>query len=512
MKGKMHCSISGEVPKVPVISVKSGHLFEKHLIEKYLKSESTCPVTGDELSIEDLKDVKVNKAVKPRPLTATSIPGLLNLFQNEWDDLMLETHTLKSHLDSTRQQLSQALYQHDAACRVIARLIRERDELKTQLTMYKQQIAEAAAATPQIEVTSAPSVEVQEEKQEEGISDAVLSKMTRKWKQLSKERKKRGIPDSLASAETLSKWAAKASHTVHKSDKPGILCLDLHPTDQDMVLTGGMDKEAVLFNKTSEQVVAKLSGHGKKVTTCSFHPHADRNLLFTTSADKTAKIWGSSGDAYECRMTLADHTAEVVGASVHATGDFLATASKDRTWAFYDVAQGGAATCLKIVQDPTVAGGFECVSFHPDGLILGTGTSDALIRIWDMKTQTNVASFEGHTGAVHAIAFSENGYYMASGGVDGAVRLWDLRRLKNFHNLDAGGTGGVGVRTVAFDRAGAYLACGGADIRLYAVKEWNELAALGAHEKPVTGVRFGPDAGFLASTSMDRSLKIFTEA
>lgn len=31
--------------------------------------------------------------------------------QNEWDDLMLETHTLKQHLNQTRQELSQSLYQ-----------------------------------------------------------------------------------------------------------------------------------------------------------------------------------------------------------------------------------------------------------------------------------------------------------------------------------------------------------------------------------------------------------------
>mmetsp|Transcript_4042 Transcript_4042/g.5619 ORF Transcript_4042/g.5619 Transcript_4042/m.5619 type:complete len:511 (+) Transcript_4042:107-1639(+) len=508
----MHCAISGEVPEEPMVSIKSGHIFEKRLILKYLQSESKCPITGNDLGVDDLKPLQTNKAVKPRPLSATNIPGLINLFQNEWDDLMLETFTLKQHLDSTRQQLSQALYQHDAACRVIARLIRERDEMKMQLTMYKQQIAEAAAAAPQLEPPPAPAapMEVEEEKKkEEGITESVLSRMTKKWKQLSKERKKRGVPDTLATPEVLQEWDATSSHTVHKSDKPGILCLDIHPTKKDMILTGGVDKDAILFNKSNEQVVATLSGHSKRISDCCFHPFADRELVFTASGDKTTKIWSASGDGYECKATLSDHAGEVIGVSVHATGDFLATASRDRTWAFYSIASGGDPSCLKIVKDPAVTGGFECVSFHPDGLILGTGTSDALIRIWDMKTQTNVASFEGHTGIVHDIAFSENGYYMASAGEDGSVRMWDLRRLKNFYNIETGDSGAVNC--VSFDHSGSYLACGSNDVRLFVVKEWTQLATLTAHRGPVTDLKFGDDAKFLATTSMDRSLKFFGE-
>ena len=45
---------------------------------------------------------------------------------------------------------------------------------------------------------------------------------------------------------------------------------------------------------------------------------------------------------------------------------------------------------------------------------------------------------------------------------------------------------------------------------VYLVKQWQELKVLNDHTALATGVRFGQNASFVASTSMDRSLKIFS--
>lgn len=45
--------------------------------------------------------------------------------------------------------------------------------------------------------------------------------------------------------------------------------------------------------------------------------------------------------------------------------------------------------------------------------------------------------------------------------------------------------------------------------RIYNTKTWNEIAVFNEHTNLGTGVRFGTNASFLASTSMDRTLKFY---
>lgn len=61
---------------------------------------------------------------------------LLQTLQNEWDAAMLEVFTLKQQNNSLRQELSVSLYMQDAATRVVARLMRERDAAREYVFYY----------------------------------------------------------------------------------------------------------------------------------------------------------------------------------------------------------------------------------------------------------------------------------------------------------------------------------------------------------------------------------------
>lgn len=104
------------------------------MIEAYITENHKDPVNGEDLEISDLIDLKSSRIVVPRPPTLTSVPSLLQTFQNEWDALALESFTIRQQLQQTRQELATALYQNDAAIRVITRLTKERDEARDALS------------------------------------------------------------------------------------------------------------------------------------------------------------------------------------------------------------------------------------------------------------------------------------------------------------------------------------------------------------------------------------------
>jgi pre-mRNA-processing factor 19 len=167
-----------------------------------------------------------------------------NLLQ-EWDAVVLSNYALEQQLHTARQELSHALYQHDAACRVIARLKKERDEARDLLLIdgardlpaqADRQLPAASATATAPGATSngkrAPEAENESEapgkKARQGITSDVTEELNECNTRLSSQRKKRQISETLASPEALERYTQLASHPLHSSSKPGILSMDIH--------------------------------------------------------------------------------------------------------------------------------------------------------------------------------------------------------------------------------------------------------------------------------------------
>ncbi|KAM3316401.1 hypothetical protein ACQJBY_034481 [Aegilops geniculata] len=228
---------------------------------------------------------------------------------------MLSNFALEQQLHTARQELSHALYQHDAACRVIARLKKERDESRTLLAQAERQIPISAAGPAPVTAVTNGKRALEDEvgpdgkKIRPGINPVMIDELTECNSVLSAQRKKRQVPPSLAPIDALERYTQISSHPLHKTNKPGILSIDIHHS-KDIIATGGIDTNAVLFDRSSGQVLCTLTDHSKKITSLKFVPRDE--LLVTGSADKTVRVWqGNEDGSYGCRHTMRDHGAEV---------------------------------------------------------------------------------------------------------------------------------------------------------------------------------------------------------
>jgi WD40 repeat protein len=81
----------------------------------------------------------------------------------------------------------------------------------------------------------------------------------------------------------------------------------------------------------------------------------------------------------------------------------------------------------------------RALAFSPCGKYLASGlwwnpsveTEKVPIRLWEVATGENIATFWGHPTDVQDLAFSPDGSLLASGSFDGTILLWDLKSVKD---------------------------------------------------------------------------------
>jgi pre-mRNA-processing factor 19 len=308
----------------------------------------------------------------------------------------------------------------------------------------------------------------------------MLSAIETKHAELSAARKKRKAPAGSATLAEIKAYTP--THTIpslHSPSPAGITALALSSTTPGKFVTGGNDKVVQVYDRNTDKVLGTLKGHSKKINRVAIVEKEDEpTMVISASADKTARVWAhdSASDEYIPRTTVRVHKGEVTGLAVHPLQTLFALGSRDGLYSVHDL-----RSAQQLYVSPKAEHGFESLTFHPDGALLGAGSAAGTVLMYDVRAGELAAELGGGDAdavkfGIHALGFSENGYQLLAPSSESTVAVWDLRNQKAVHTFDLGA--GFGVSGVGYDPSAKLLGISGTGgLRVFAHKTWEQVVS-----------------------------------
>jgi WD40 repeat protein len=327
--------------------------------------------------------------------------------------------------------------------------------------------------------------------------------------------------------------------------------LNFSADSQYLVSTGWTDEQMVFWNPSDSGLSKKKSVHAGSVQALSSIPGTQR-VAAAIAEDNLVHVWDGS-DVHEVE-TQTGHENSIYGLAVSPNGRYVAsggrdrvahlvdrqapslnlsipahndrlwsmcfadadrmliTAGEDRSIHLWDSSTGRRLGTL-IDTDQGQAAHADSIQFVlllPDGDTLASASRDSSIKLWSIASQKLLARLQGvHQGAVNGLATSRAGKSLYSIGDDGKVVEWDLAtRAEKRVAMKIDGAGWA----VACSPDGSQIAAGGVEsiIDLWDANQSRPLGQLRGHQAAVTSLRYSADGRWLASTSQDQTVRLYS--
>ena len=152
------------------------------------------------------------------------------------------------------------------------------------------------------------------------------------------------------------------------------------------------------------------------------------------------------------------------------------------------------------------------VKFSPDGLLVGSASSDGTVRLFDCKTGVLHAILEGHLSGISDFDFSPCGKRVCTCSDDNNLHLYELADTVNGIVQPAKVLKGHShhVYCVCYNPQGNLVVSGSQD---ETIRVWNTEGAcvrsLPAHNDAVVAVNFNKDGTLIVSCSFDANIRIW---
>ena len=221
----------------------------------------------------------------------------------------------------------------------------------------------------------------------------------------------------------------------------------------EYLVSGDTEGNLSVWTVESWQEARELIGHTNGITAVAFHPNGSQ--VITASHDHTAHVWDFEsgervtslpmeeesdvslyrGDQRQIRRILNrlsqgySHKSYLHSITFSPSGDLI-TGGLHREIRLWDATT--YETHMAIIppdtcQRPNVVIFSPCGRYLVSGSWWQEGQEKVSIRLWNVSTGENIATFWSHPTDIQDLAFSPDGTLLASGSFDGTILLWDMK-------------------------------------------------------------------------------------
>ncbi|MCB9641566.1 MAG: trypsin-like serine protease [Myxococcales bacterium] len=273
--------------------------------------------------------------------------------------------------------------------------------------------------------------------------------------------------------------------------------VSFHP-DKTRIFVASSDQHVRIFNDTSGQVTQTLHTNFDRVSSVAISPDG-KVVAFANARINNIQLWDRQ--TKQLLRTLQGHTHGVRALSFSANGQYLASASTDRSARIWNLSDGSLVRALDA--HPMVV---SSVVLSANGETAATGSWDGKIRIWKIADGSLLRTLEGHTREIVHLALSSDESVLVSSSIDQTARLWQW-------------SDGAPLQTVQAN-APVYGCAISPDKNTLAVGDWEGRillwqastgmlqSTLQTHSANVRSLAFDEQGAWLASASYDRTVRI----
>lgn len=234
--------------------------------------------------------------------------------------------------------------------------------------------------------------------------------------------------------------------------RSGVNALAFSPSASH-VYAAGRDGVVRSWSVASTEPVAAFVEHADWVNDVLVVHGGER--VVSASSDTSVKVWNAAGG--QSLRTLAQHTDYVKALAPLADGAVVSGGLDGRVL-IWDLASGRVrAECGEAgTRDGWV--GFEAAAGRavyegeserrssvyclascadPQGASIVSGSTDRVISIYDARIGDTVVKLRGHADAIRCLTLKHDSTLLLSGSSDATVRLWDLRQQRCVRTYDS---------------------------------------------------------------------------